>query len=290
VSATTAHATGEGVTFVGILRSEWIKLVTLRSTGWCYLILVVVTIGLGALVGLGMPSAAEMGVTDRVSVQTTWLFAATLGVGFAQLVVAVLGALVITGEYGTGMIRSTFAAVPARIPALVGKALVFGAITFVLSFGSLVVTALLLIPLFAGKGIEPDIADGHVWLALVGAAGYLALIGLLSLAIGTIIRHSAGGIAAALGLLLVLPTIAQLLAGLTQAQWASDVGTFLPSSAGGRMFAYPVTATEVPPGFEPPPGAVVPLVLEPWQGLLVLLGWLAVTAALGVVLLRRRDA
>lgn len=286
----TQRAELSGVTFGGILHSEWIKLITLRSTVWCYVILVALTIGLGVLVAASVPSAADLGAAPGDATQSTWLLATTLGVNFGQLVIAVLGALVITGEFGTGMIRSTFAAVPSRLPALFGKTLVFAGMTFVLSFASLVVTALLVAPLLSSKGAEVDLADGNVWVGLAGAAGYLTLIGVLSLAIGTIIRHSAGGIAAALGLLLVLPTVLQIFAALTRTQWAADAGALLPSSAGGRMFAYPVETTPLPPGAELPPDVIVPLELEPWQGLLVLLAWVAVAFVGGAILLRRRDA
>ena len=174
--------------------------------------------------------------------QSTWVTVSTLGIGFAQLVSAVLGALVITGEYGTGMIRSTFAAVPKRLPAIVAKALVFGVTTFVIALLGLVITALVTAPLLPAKGITPDFGDGSVWLALVGGAGYVALIGLLAFGIGLIIRSSAGGIAAALGLVLVVPTILQVLAAVTRADWPANIAAFLPASAGGKLYAYPGAA------------------------------------------------
>lgn len=270
------------MTFGGALRSEWIKLASLRSTVWCYVILVALTLGLGVLI------AATLAANDAIGagpgeLQAAWLQAATLGVGFAQLVVAVLGALVITGEFGTGMIRSTFAAVPRRVLALTAKAVVFTVATFVVSLAALVATALATAPILAGTG-DLDLADGAVWLGLVGAAGYLALVGLFALGLGTIIRASAGAIATVLGVLLVLPTVLQILAGVTQAEWAANAAQFLPSSAGARLYAYPVEAVPLPPE------VFQPIVLEPWQGLLVLLGWVALALIPGAVLLSRRDA
>jgi ABC-2 type transport system permease protein len=204
----------------------------------------------------------------------------TIGVSFGQLVVAVLGALVITGEYGTGMIRSTFTAVPRRLPALAAKALVFGVVTFVLTLVALLVGALLAAPILDGRGIHPDLGDSSVWLALVGAAGYLTLLGILAMAIGLIIRVSAGAIATALGLVLVVPIIFNLLASLTRADWARNVGAFLPSDAGGRGYAYQ------------PTGGVTDgiLTLDGGQGLLVLAAWCVVAAVVGGVLVKRRDA
>jgi ABC-2 type transport system permease protein len=277
------------LTFGGTVRSEWIKLVTLRSTMWCYAIMILVPIGLGFLLAATVSNVTGGGEMSAENQQAIWLQVATLGIGFTQLVSVVLGALVITGEYGTGMIRSTFAAVPARIPALVAKGLVFGLVTFVVSLVSITATAVLVTPVIAGNGVTPDLGDGSAWLAMVGGAGYLALIGLMAMAIGAIIRNSAGGIAAGLGLVLVAPTVLQIIAGVTQAVWAQNVAAFLPSTAGGAMYAYPAdAATSVDPG-----GAAATtsefIVLEAWQGALVLGGWLAVLAIVAGVLLKRRD-
>ncbi|WP_395640179.1 ABC transporter permease subunit [Pseudolysinimonas sp.] len=274
------------LSFGGILRSEWIKLVSLRSTVWCYVILVLLTVGLSALLaglsGVGVP-AEDMGSLSYESQQSTWLQTAAVGTNFAQLVIAVLGAMVITGEYGTGMIRSTFAAVPGRIAALVGKIVVFGVVTFLVSFASLVVSAVLTVPLLGANGFDIDVADGNVWLGLVGAAGFVTLIGLMALGIGTIIRNTAGAIAAALGLLLVLPTVLQIFAAVTQIEWLFDAVAFLPSSAGAALTSYPTAPIEYPAGM------FVPLTLEPLQALLVLVAWAAAPVILGAVLLKRRD-
>jgi len=276
------------LSFAGVVRSEWIKLRSLRSTFWCYLIVVLLMIGLAALVASALPTDAGAGgaagprgaAALPTKPDATWLLVSTVGVTFAQLVIAVLGALVVTGEYGTGMIRSTFAAVPTRLPALAAKALVFGVVTFVVTFASLVVGALLAAPILDGRGTHPDLGDSSVWLALVGAAGYLTLLGILAMAIGLLIRSTAGAIATALGLVLVAPIIFSLVASLTQADWPRNVGAFLPSGAGGRMYA-----------FEPTGGVSHGiLTLDGWQGLLVLAGWCVVAAIAGGILVKRRDA
>lgn len=265
--------------FPGIVRSEWIKLRSLRSTLWCYLIIIVLTIGLGLLLAASSrgtnPNAAAL------SGQATWLQVSTLGLNFSQLVAAVLGALVITGEYGTGMIRSTFTAVPTRLPAVLAKGLVFGVTTFIVGLVSLVATALLTAPLMPAKGITPDFGDQYFWWAIVGGAGYLALIGLLSFSVGTLIRNSAGGIAASLGLVLVVPTIVSIFGQLTDTEWVKNLGAFLPSAAGGRMHAYVtdavVKATDL-------------IVLTPLEGFFVLGAWIVVVFGVAAVLLKRRDA
>ena len=272
-----------GVTFGGILRSEWIKLMSLRSTIWCYAILVFLTLGLAALFGSTL--YVEGMTLDRDTQQTFAIQAVTFSVSMSQLVVAVLGALVITGEYGTGMIRSTLTAVPARLPALFGKVIVFGVVTFVVSLVAIVLSALLSAPLLANSGVDVDFGDGAYWAALVGAAGFLALTGVFATAVGTIVRNSAGAIAIVLSFVLVLPTIVQIFAVITKAEWVANLGNFLPSNAGARMYAYigESAAAADPMGL----GGTV---LEPWQGALVLVAWVIALLALASVLLKRRDA
>jgi ABC-2 type transport system permease protein len=284
---TVSIPTDSRLSFGGILRSEWIKLISLRSTVWCYVILVVLTLGLSALLaGLSGVGVGDEGLGDlsREAVQSNWLQVSAVGTNFGQLVIAVLGAMVITGEYGTGMIRSTFAAVPGRVAALVGKIVVFGVVTLVISFASLVLSALLTVPLLAANGYDVDVADPAVWLGLLGAAAFVTLIGLMALGIGTILRNTAGSIAAALGLLLVLPTILQIFGAVTQIDWLFDAAAFLPSSAGSALTSYPTAPIEYPPG------VFIPLTLEPVEALLVLLAWVAVPVIAGAVLLKRRDS
>jgi len=269
------------LTFGGVLRSEWIKLITLRSTLWCYLILIVLTIGLGLLLSLVRNPTLGGAISAEVQ-RATAVQAITAGTSLGQLIVAVLGALVITGEYGTGMIRSTLTAVPKRTPALVAKALVFGVTTFVVALVSVAATALITAPLFPNVGVHVNILDSRILLPLLGNAGYLALLGMLSLAIGAIIRSSAGGIAAALGLVLVVPTVLIIVYGVTQQLWARNVDTFLPGSAGGKMYAYvPSHADPVTKGL---------ITLDPTQGTLVLVAWVVVVFVVAAVLLKRRDA
>jgi ABC-2 type transport system permease protein len=271
------------LSFGGILRSEWIKLRTVRSTNWCYLLIIVFTVGFSFLaVGTLAAPAPGTSAGDHATQQATWVQLATIGVSFGQLVSAVLGALVITGEYGTGMIRSTVTAVPTRVPALVAKALVFGATSFVVALVSLVAAALLTASVLPAKGIHPDLGDPAVWGAIVGGAGFLALIGMLSLSIGAILRNSAGGIATSLGLILVLPVLLGVFAALTQADWTRNLAAFLPSSAGGQMYAY-LSGVSAPAA----PGVVI---LEPWQGFLVLAGWVVVLFIAAATLFKRRDA
>ena len=288
--AARGTATGSGLTFGGVLRSEWIKLRTLRSTFWSYVLIVLLTIGLALLIAAaqrapgtapGTPPGAAAATLTAAAQQARWITDATLGINFAQLVVAVLGALVITGEYSTGMIRSSFAAVPARLPVIFAKALVFGVSSFLVSLFSLVVAALVIVPVLQGHSIHPDLGDGAAWLALVGGAGYLALVGVIAMGIGLLVRSSAAGIASAVGLLLIVPIVLRIVGGVTSALWPGNVSSFLPSEAGGRLFAYPITE---------PAAASGVVVLDTWQSLAVLVAWAVVVVGIGCVLVKRRDA
>ena len=277
----TRNAGLSSLTFGGILRSEWIKLRSLRSTAWCYLIAIVVTVGLALLVA-GVQPVPHGGLTGDDG-RAAGVLAATVGVRFSELVVAVLGALMITGEYGTGMIRSTFAAVPKRIPALLGKILVFGFVTFIVGLVSVAISFVLADLLLGGRGVHTDAGNIHVLLPLVGAAGYLALVGMMSLAIGAIIRSSAGGIAASLGIILVLPIILQVLSALTNQKWVLNISQFLPSSAGAPLYSFTTSG--------PHPLVTDGLIqLDALWGGLVLAAWVVVPFVLASILVRSRDA
>lgn len=275
-TAYTAH--GSGLSFRGLLLSEWIKLTSLRSTVWCYGIILIINLGLGLLLAASFQQ--REGGTAALD-QAYWMQAATIGIAFSQLVVAVLGALVITGEYGTGMIRSTLTAVPKRLAALISKAMVFAVATFVVSLVSVVGAALLAALILTGKGVDLDLADVRVLTTLIGGAGFLTLVGLIALFLGTIVRNSAAGISAVLGLIFVAPIVLQIFAAVTRASWVQNVFEFLPSSAGSRLFGYAAT---------PAPNLPDVIVLDPGQGLLVLVAWVLVFAAIATTLLKHRDA
>jgi ABC-2 type transport system permease protein len=268
IASTVDHAR---LSTAGIVRSEWIKLRSVRSTVWSYAIIVVVSLGIALLIsatssfGGEVPKEAHTGIV---------LQASTFGIYFGQLVVAVLGVLVISGEYSTGMIRSTLTAVPKRIPALVAKALVLFVTTFVVGIISVVGSFLVAAPILGSLGIEADLSDASLYGNMALAALYLALVAVFSLGLGTILRSSAGGIAGSLGAILLLPTIVQLIAGLTQAQWAADLMPYLLSNAGTGMYTESFDGS----GF------------DQWQNTLVVLVWVAVSFVGGAVLLKRRDA
>lgn len=272
--------------FGGVLRSEWIKLRSLRSTVWCLGLVVLLTVGFGPLLALTL-NTPEGGTLPDANQHQLQVQVATLGVNFTQLIVAVLGVLVISGEYGTGMIRSTFVAVPGRLGAFFAKAIVLAVTTFVVGVISIALSAVVAWPIIAGKGVSVSPMDSSVLLPLLGGAGYLTLIAVLAFAFGAILRNSAGGIATILGLVLVVPTILQILASLTKATWITNVSAFLPSVAGGKMFDYVDSATATQAADEAAKQGLVYIL--PWEGLLVLAAWVVIGLVVGAVLTKRRD-
>lgn len=279
---------GIRLSFGGLLRSEWIKLRSLRSTMWCLGIVIVLAVGLAGLaaglIHLDNPSGTAVGQALSAEQAESYLVSAsTIGIAFTQLAVAVLGVLVISGEYATGMIRSTYTADPRRLGAFFAKFLVLAVVVFVVGVISIGASALLANSIFHARGVDADLASSTVLLPMLGGAAYLTLIAMLAFALGAIIRSSAGGIATALGVLLVLPVIGNLAYSLTQAKWIANAATFLPSSAGDRLYAYvpehAVQATTT--------GGLI--TLNAWQGGLVAVAWVAVALVVGAILTKRRD-
>jgi ABC-2 type transport system permease protein len=281
----SAQLDGIRLRFTSVVRSEWIKLRSLRSTIWCYGLIVLLTVGFGLLLAVTYSAPDHTLSADQQN--QALVQAATLGVNFTQLIVAVLGALVITGEYSTGMIRSTLAAAPGRIGAFIGKGLVLAVTTFVVGLVSIVAAGLVASAVLPGKGVDANLFDWPVLLPLIGGAGYLTLIALLAFAFGTIVRSSAGAIASILGLVLVVPTVLQIISGLTRAVWIQNVAAFLPSAAGSTIFDYQA-ATQVTAQPAAPKADVVDL--TSWEGLAVTIGWVLIFGIIGAVLLKRRDA
>ncbi len=250
-----------------VLRSEWIKLRSLRSTALTLLAAVVAMIALGMLVGWATNAHwASMRPEERAGFNP--IDRSLAGVNLAQLAIGVLGVLLITGEYATGMVRATFAAVPRRLPVLWAKAGLYAVVTFVLMLVSAFLAFLVGQHFLASHGTT--LSAPHAWRAIVGVAVYLTLVGVLAVAFGFLIRSTAGGIATLFGLLLVLPGIGQLL----PSSWQVHTLPYLPSNAGSSIFSA-----------HPDPTA-----LSAGTGLLVLCIWVVVALAAAAVVLKRRDA
>ncbi|WP_426623848.1 ABC transporter permease subunit [Leifsonia sp. McL0607] len=262
------------LTFPRVLRSEWIKLRSLRSTFWTLVSVLVLIAGLSALLSAVVPEASTLGA--RVPPQQLAEFttrSALAGLTFAPLVVAVLGVLAISGEYSTGMIRSSFAAAPHRFPVFAAKAIVLFFSSFVVGLISFAASWSIAVPLLTAKGYKGELfTDSTMW-SILGAAAYLGLVAVFALGVGAILKASAGGIATALGVLFLLPIIAALLQQLLPQQtWIGDWSHYLLSSAGNGMAGLPNGT------------------LEPWQNVLTVVIWTAVVFIGGAILLQRRDA
>jgi len=278
---------GHDLSFRSVIRSEWIKLRSLRSTWWIYSILLVLTVVLGAQMSSSLSFQGVDGVPSQDAVQDLAVYAVMVSTDFGALLVSVLGVLVIAGEYGTGMIRSTLTAVPKRLAALTAKALVFAAATFVVSAAAFAVTVPVSAGLLSGNGIAVRLDDPQYWFALLGGVGYLVLVGLIAFSIGALLRNTAGGIAVALGLVLAAPLALDLMLGFSQPSWAENIATLFPSIAGSMIFSYPTEQSWVTLGA---PAEGSGWITEPWQGALVLAAWVAVLLTAAAVLLKRRDA
>jgi ABC-type transport system involved in multi-copper enzyme maturation permease subunit len=253
----------------GALASEATKLRSVRSTVWTLVVAVIATVGIGALITTARVSRwNELSPRERLSLDPTTV--SLRGVFLAQLAIGVLGVLVISSEYTTGMIRTTFAAVPHRPLVLFAKAVTFTVVAFVVATAACFVAFLIGQSILSAKHANVALSDPGVLRAVLGAGTYLTLVGLLGLGLGTLLRRTAGAIATLFGLVLVLPALTEAL----PSPWNTDVGKLLPINAGRALFA-------VRPSTD---------LLSPGQGLLVLLVTVAVVLALATLALVRRDA
>lgn len=274
----TAAPTKIGLSFPHLVRSEWIKLRSIRSTVWCYAILVVVTIGMAVLLGRVVDNGGS--TLPQEAVDANFVSINTAAVSLTALVVAVLGVLIITGEYGTGQVRSTFTADPGRTGVILAKATVLALATFVISAVATWIGVLVSLPLQAANGAHPAVGDPSVFMPILGSSVFVMLLALLAYGIGLLVRSSAGGIAIALGILLVLPIVLSGIAALTDAQWLMDVTKFLPDQAGVQLYAYSSAAVDA---------AQKGVVLNGWGGFAVLLAEVVAVGALALTVARRRD-
>ncbi|NUU27861.1 ABC transporter permease subunit [Curtobacterium albidum] len=264
---------------LGMVQSEWIKLRSLRSTVWSVLLLVLPSVGIGTLVA-SLANSGGGEVTGDAA-RAALVQYSTAGSTVSVLIAAVVGALSVTGEYGTGMIRSTFTAVPRRWMALVAKGLVLAALLFIATAVGVWATAFLVLPIADANQVNASL-DVSVAMPLLGASVYLTLIGLLAFAVGILLRSTAAAIATVLGVILVAPVLVQLVQGFTNAAWLGTVQNLLPQNAGQQLMRFGTTSTA---GWHD--GV---LTLGGWSGFAVLLGWVAVTMIAALMVVEKRDA
>lgn len=272
MTATTVPAARHRPGFGRLLLAEWTKIRSVRSTVWSLIILVLLNVGFTTLfmsVTVSQWDKTDAGDRAQLVADPT---SSILGSGMflSQLAICVLGAMVITSEHSTGMIRASLLAVPRRTPMLAAKCVVFALVSLVLgvvvSFVSFFIGSAIL-----HSKVAVAIGDPGVTRAVVGGGLYLAMLGLFALAIGAIIRHTAAAITGVIGFVLVLSPLAQLLPGSI----GDHIHAYLPAEAGQL-----IAKTHQGKGD----------LLTPWQGYGVFAIWTAVLLAIALVLLKRRDA
>jgi ABC-type transport system involved in multi-copper enzyme maturation permease subunit len=267
--------------FGGALRSEWTKLVSLRSTVWTLVATMAVTIGISTLVSWGASNRIHELMTDnrprgeRFNPATFDSVAASMyGLIFGQLVIAVIGAMAITSEYGTGMIRTSLTAQPRRLVTLGAKLTVFTVVAAVTGLISSFASFFIGQHNYAKVALNVGIGGPNALRAVIGGALFLTAAGLLAFGLGAILRHTAGAISAAVGILFVSFILYQFLPD----NWAADVQRFLPFFAGSAIWSA-----------KPDPDTAGHL-WGPWVEFGVFTGYAVLALVVGTIMFRRRDA
>lgn len=257
--------TGPKVTMRRVLRSEWSKFWSLRSSWITLVCATIVLLAFGIIAAsVYRPHAAHSSgtPTDPVGLALT-------GASTAGLIVGVLGVLLSAGEYGTGMVRSTYVAVPKRWPVLAAKSAVIGALVLVVA----TVTALIAFGVGAavlhGDAIALNLGDHGVLPALLGAGSYLGLSAAFGVALGSLVRSTSGGITALVVIMMLLPALASLLPG----SMGDRLKPYFPGNAGDAIYALHPASHSLAPG----------------AGLAVFAGWVALLMAAAAIRLKRTD-
>lgn len=246
------------------MRAEWVKLWTVRSTWWTVLALVVLGAGLTTVICWGN---AEWLATEQEESPGSFI---TWGMMIAQVCAVIIGTLAVTSEYGTGMIRTTFAAVPGRGRVFLAKTVVVCGLLFVAG------TATALLGYFGGnffldrEGIGMAL-EGDVARSMYGSGLYLAALGLFAMAVGFLVRHTAAAISIVLATVFVIGNMVMLIPG--------DLGVWITKLMPGNA----ASSLVAPVSFNPD-------ALGAWTGYGVLLAEVGVLCALAWWLLEKRDA
>ncbi len=259
-----------GVTQWRVIRSEWTKLRSLRSTRWCLLLAVVIMIVVPVIFSLvQMSQWSKLTPHDRATFDA--IDAAAGGHYLAQLAIGFLGVLTVSGEYATGLIRSSVTAVPRRLPLLWAKLVVFSTVVFTLMLISSVVAFFATQAVVSVHHVNKSITAPHALRVVIATAVVLTVVGMLSVALGALTRNTAAGAATLVLLLFVLTGVVALL----PANIANDVSPYLPLNA-----AYTVATSTFDPGPH----------LSTWGGFGLFCAFVAVVIALAAARLRRGDA
>jgi hypothetical protein len=255
--------------FGGALRSEWTKIRSVRSTVWTLGTAILLTVGISALGNWGR--ANHSGATTAQLAHEDLIQRSMFGIILGQLVMVVFGALAITSEYSTGMIRTSLSVQPRRMHPFWAKLLVISALAFVvgevISFASFLIDS----SFWRGKGVALSLSSPHAMQAVIGGGLYLAGSAILAFGLGAMLRHTAGAITSGVGLLFVVTILASFLPD----NWQNHVNKWLPFNAGGQVWA-----TQHVHGSD----------LGAWTGFGVFMIYGAVAVVFGALLFKKRDA
>ena len=259
---------GGRVTQARVILSEWTKFRSLRSTRYALLATVGVTVGLALAAAILVVSQwGTMTPANRATFQP--LNVSLVGASISVMVIGVLGVLMMTSEFSTGLVSSTFASVPKRLPVLWGKAAVYTTIALTAAVPTMLVAFFSTQAILSAKQVQIDFGHAGVARAVVGAALYLTIAGLLGLGLGGIFRSTAAAVTSLTVILFVLPVIVFILpAGLS-----NTISPYLPGNAGQAIMSITPQAHT----------------LAPWVGLALFAGYAFAAIAVAAVLLVKRD-
>src|SRR5580693_340443 len=288
----------------GVIASEFTKLRSVRSTYWTIAALIITSVGVAAIIGFGASSSIHNQPWNKAGTDATQL---SLGFFFeiGQLIIAVIGAMIITSEYSTGMIRTSLTAMPRRGTVYLGKLIVLTSVTLVVSLVTSFISFFVGQAVLSGAGVSaslfhtttvpanvnmspaPNGPNGPpnytfvgtdvvhastVLTAVVGTALFVTVVALIAFGLGAIIRHTAGAITSTIGLMFVLSIVIQLLPDT----WRWDIMRFFPDAA-GRVISVTI-------------GPDNPHLWSAWPQFLVTVIWAVVLVGAGGYLFRKRDA
>ncbi len=260
----TNHPTS--LTVLGILKSEWTKIRSVRSTLWTLLVTLVLGVGISVLIAFGMTKAGGGALNsdfDPTASSLTGLF-------FGQLSIGVLAVMAITSEYSTGMIRSSLQAVPNRRVLVLCKLAIIAAVAFIAGVVTSFICFFAAYPFYSGKHVEAHLGDPYVLRALIGGGLFLMVIAVLAFGIGALLRNTPAAITTLVGLMFVLPIITAFLPHT----WRDHIVRYEPDEAAAQILMVKHSAGD----------------LTAWHGYGV--GWIyAIVVMIAVLaLITRRDA
>lgn len=251
------------VTLRGVLASEWLKFRSLRSTLLVLAAAVAAMVVFGGVIAYNTRNPAGLDPEDVVA------SGPLQGYYLGQLLMAALGVLVVSGEYSSGMVRATFAAVPRRTPVLVARAVVFTVVVGIAMIAASLAAFLVAQAVLSGHRATFSLTDGSSLRVVVGTGIYLTLVGLIGSVMAWLVRSTPGALVATYAVILVLPILLELVFP----SWGTYIAAYLPTGA-GQSFSTTLAA---------------PHALSPWTGLAVMIAWVVVGMLGAAVALKRRD-